>query len=144
MPNGPGFAFILLAAIFLLVVLTLLAFGLRRFQLRGALGTLDSSIRMSSGTWRMGIARYTDTHLEWLRLFSLSPLPKFRFLRSSLQLEGWRQPTDAERPRIQPGAIIVRLSYEGEKMLLAMRYDSYTGLSSWLEAGPSVGIGVWR
>jgi hypothetical protein len=25
-----------------------------------------------------------------------------------------------------------------------MRFDAYTGLSSWLEAGPVIGVGTWR
>jgi hypothetical protein len=25
-----------------------------------------------------------------------------------------------------------------------MKFDAYTGLSSWLEAGPVIGIGTWR
>lgn len=139
-----GVPFIVLAAVFALIVLALGAFGLRRFQLRSAMGTLDTSICTLPGSWRMGICRYTDTHLEWLPLMSLSPVPRYRYLRSSLQLEGWRQPTDVERAKVQPGAVVVRLSYDGQKVLLAMRYEAYNGLSSWLEAGPSVGIGVWR
>ncbi|MFZ3416001.1 DUF2550 domain-containing protein [Arthrobacter sp. 3Tela_A] len=138
------YVFIALAAFFGLLVLATALFWVRRTQLRRTLGTFDASICFPPGGWRMGVCRYTDNHLEWLRLFSLSPRPPYRFLRSSLELKGWRQPTEAERARIQPGALVVTLEYEGRELHMAMKYDVYTGLSSWLEAGPVIGIGTWR
>lgn len=142
--DGIGITFITLGVLFALLVLMIVAFCLRQYQLRTALGTFDASIRLPSKGWRMGVCRYTDKHLEWLRLVSLSPRPRHRYLRSSLELKGWRQPTEAEKAQIQPGAIVVMLSYEGADVLLAMKFDVYAGLSSWLEAGPVVGIGTWR
>ncbi|MCC9173021.1 DUF2550 domain-containing protein [Arthrobacter sp. zg-Y179] len=136
--------FIALAALFGLLVLAVVLFGVRRSQLRRALGTFDASICLPPAGWRMGVCRYTDTHLEWLRLVSLSPRPPYRFLRSSLEMAGWREPTEAERARIQPGAVVVSLNYQGSIILVAMKYEAYTGLSSWVEAGPVVGIGTWR
>ena len=136
--------FIALAGLFGLLVLAVALFWVRRSQLRRALGTFDASICSPPGGWQMGVCRYTDTHLEWLRLVSLSPRPYHRFLRSSLEIVGWRQPTEAERARIQPGAVVVTLRYQGTDILVAMKYEVYTGLSSWWEAGPIVGIGTWR
>ena len=40
--------------------------------------------------------------------------------------------------------IVVTLEYEGMEFLVAMNYEVYTGLSSWIEAGPVIGIGTWR
>nr|WP_085940442.1 DUF2550 domain-containing protein [Arthrobacter crystallopoietes] len=131
-------------AVFVLLILALLAFGMRRYQLRRALGTFDASICLLPGSWQMGVCRYADQHLEWLRLFSLSPRPRYKFRRSALELKGWRQPTEEERPKIQPGAIVVILKHEEQELLLAMNFDVYAGLSSWLEAGPVIGIGTWR
>ncbi|MDM7989711.1 DUF2550 domain-containing protein [Arthrobacter sp. zg-Y877] len=139
-----SYVFITLAALFGLLVLAVVLFGVRRSQLRRALGTFDASICLPPAGWRMGVCRYTDTHLEWLRLVSLSPRPPYRFLRSSLEMAGWREPTEAERARIQPGAVVVRLNYQGSEVLVAMKYETYTGLSSWVEAGPVIGIGTWR
>ncbi|CEA08554.1 hypothetical protein BN1051_01909 [Arthrobacter saudimassiliensis] len=141
---GSFYVFIALAGLLGLLVLAVVLFWVRRTQLRRTLGTFDASICLPPGGWRMGVCRYTDTRLEWLRLVSLSPIPRYRFLRSSLEIDGWRQPTEAERARIQPGAVVVNLRYEGEPLQLAMRYEVYTGLSSWLEAGPVIGIGTWR
>jgi hypothetical protein len=142
--NELGFSFLVLAALFLLVVLAVVALGVRRYQLRRALGTFDASLSMRPGSWTMGVCRYGDNDLVFLRLLSLTPIPRYRFVRSSLQLNGWRQPEEAERGRIAPGAVIVQLGYEGSDFELAMKYDVYAGLSSWLEAGPVVGVGTWR
>ncbi|WP_287931203.1 DUF2550 domain-containing protein [Arthrobacter sp.] len=142
--NEPGIPFIVLAAIFLLVVITLCLFGVRRFQLRRALGTVDASICVSGNRWQMGVCRYQESDLEWFRLLSLSPLPHRKMVRSSIELVGRRQPTEAERTRVPPDVVIVKLSYKGEDVLLAMKFGAYAGLSSWLEAGPVVGIGTWR
>lgn len=142
--NHPGPAFLAIAACFLLVVLALCLFGVRRIQLRRTLGTIDASIRTANGRWRMGVCRYQESELEWFRLLSLSPRPNVRMRRSSIVLVGRRQPTEAERPRVAPDAILVTLSYEGAQILLAMKFDAYAGLSSWLEAGPVIGVGTWR
>ncbi|WP_298251466.1 DUF2550 domain-containing protein [uncultured Arthrobacter sp.] len=139
-----GLTFGVLAGFFLLLVAVIGAFLLRRYQLNRALGTFDASILLPPRGWRVGVCRYTDLHLEWLSLLSLSPLPKYRFLRSSLSVSGWRPPTEDERVRIQPGAIVVQLVHRGEPFDLAMKYDVYAGLSSWIEAGPVIGIGTWR
>ncbi|MCC3273849.1 DUF2550 domain-containing protein [Arthrobacter zhangbolii] len=139
-----SYVFIAVAALFGLLVLAVVLFWVRRSTLRRTLGTFDASICFPPAGWRMGVCRYTDTHLEWLRLVSLSPRPPYRFLRSSLEINGWREPTEAERARIQPGAVVVKLSCEDSEVLVAMKYETYTGLSSWLEAGPVIGIGTWR
>ena len=45
---------------------------------------------------------------------------------------------------MQPGSVIVMMSYEGREVLVAMDYQTYNGLSAWLEAGPVAGVGTWR
>ena len=79
-----------------------------------------------------------------MRLLSLSPLPTKTMQRSKIELVGRRQPTEAELTRVPPGVVIVMLSYEGHEVLLAMRFGAYAGLSSWLEAGPNIGVSTWR
>ncbi len=142
--NDLGLPFIILAALFGLLVLALCLSGVRRLTLRRALGTVDASICTAGNRWQMGVCRYQDNELEWFRLVSLSFRPKHTFLRSSLELQGRREPSEDELVRVQPEAVIVELRYEGQDIRLAMRFDAYTGLSSWLEAGPVVGVGTWR
>ena len=142
--NVTGFPFIVLATVFALLVFALCLSGVRRFNLRRALGTVDASICVAGNSWQMGVCRYQDNDLEWFRLASLSVRPKHTFRRSSLELIGRRQPTETELVKVQPESVIVELRYEGRDVLLAMRFDAYTGLSSWLEAGPVIGVGTWR
>ncbi len=142
--NVPGFPFIVLATIFALLVLALCLSGVRRFNLRRALGTVDASICMAGNSWQMGVCRYQENDLEWFRLLSLSVRPKHKFKRSSLELLGRRKPTEAEAVKVQPDVVIVELRCEGQDLRLAMKFDAYAGLSSWLEAGPVIGVGTWR
>lgn len=142
--NDLFFPFIALAAVFGLVVLTLCLFGVRRMMLRRALGTVDASIATADNRWAMGVCRYQESNLEWVRLLSLSPLPARTMKRSDIVLVGRRDPSEREVTRVPQGAVIVVLSYEGREVLLAMKFGAYAGLSSWLEAGPHTGIGSFR
>ncbi|GAA3692604.1 hypothetical protein GCM10022377_01300 [Zhihengliuella alba] len=140
--NDLGLLIIILAAV--AVVLMVGALLLRRSQLRGALGTFDASICLVSGRWRMGVCRYAEQELEFMSLYSLSPIPRHRFRRSKLEIHGWREPQGAEATKLPGGWIVVGLEHGGDRFDLAMNYGAYTGLSAWLEAGPVVGIGTWR
>ncbi len=137
-------SFIALAITFGLLIFALCLVGVRRFNLRRALGTADASICTAGNSWQMGVCRYQDNDLEWFRLASLSLRPKHKFKRSSLELLGRRKPSEAEAVKVQPDVVIVELRYEGQELWLAMKFDAYTGLSSWLEAGPVIGVGTWR
>ncbi|MFJ3956530.1 DUF2550 domain-containing protein [Arthrobacter sp. NPDC090010] len=129
-----------IAAILAIIVLALCLVGVRRINLRRALGTIDASICVATGRWQMGVCRFQGAELEWFRMFSLSPTPRYSFERSRLELLRRREPGEAEAARVQPGTVVVELSYAGQEVLLAMRFDEYTGLSSWLEAGPRPGL----
>jgi len=142
--NDLGFPFIALAAVFGLVVVTLCLFGVRRMMLRRALGTVDASISTAGNRWAMGVCRYQESDLEWVRLLSLSPLPAKTMKRTKIELLGRREPTEGELTRVPQGSVIVMLSYEGRDVLLAMKFGAYAGLSSWLEAGPHGSVGSWR
>jgi len=129
-----------IAAILAIIIGALCLVGVRRINLRRALGTIDASICLANGHWQMGVCRFQGSELEWFKMFSLSPTPRYSFARNQLDLVRRREPGEAESARIQPGSVIVELSYEGQEVLLAMRFDEYTGLSSWLEAGPRPGL----
>ncbi|HJX77368.1 DUF2550 domain-containing protein [Glutamicibacter sp.] len=121
------------------IVLFFGAMAVRRIQLRRTLGTFDASILTPKGRWMMVIARYGGGHVDLLRFFSVSPVPRFVLQRRGLDLNGWRRPTANESMLIPPGFIIVQLIQAGEDRELAMDYRDYTGFSAWLEAGPIAG-----
>lgn len=142
--DAPVISFIVIAALLGLLIIALCFSGVRRIRLRRALGTVDASICLTGNSWQMGVCRYQDKDLEWFRLISLSVGPKHTFKRSSLELLGRRTPSEVEAVRVQPDVVIVELQYEGRDIRLAMNFDAYTGLSSWIEAGPVIGVGTWR
>lgn len=135
---------IFLVALVALALMVLVLFGVRRSQLRRTLGTFEAALKVGSGRWVSGICRYADHRLEFLRLHSLTPIPVYRLARSGLELRGWHQPDSSEQRHIPRGAIVVELDSEAGPLLLGMSYAAYTGLSSWLEAGPVAGVGTWR
>ncbi len=137
-------AFIVLALVFGLVVVSLCLMGVRRMTLRRTLGTIDASMCTSGNRWAMGVCRYQESKLQWMRLLSLSPIPSRTMKRSDIQLVGRRDPSADEITRVPPGTVIVMISYGGSEVLLAMKFGAYAGLSSWLEAGPHTGVGTWR
>lgn len=142
--NELGIPVLIVLAVLLLVMMFLGAMGVRRIQLRRTLGTFDASISTTPGKWMMAIARYGAGELEFLKLFSVSPIAVQRFVRTSIRLNGWREPEAQEKHLVQPGSVIVMMSHEDRDILIAMDYQTYNGLSAWLEAGPVAGVGTWR
>lgn len=142
--NDLGIPFIVLAGLLLLVVLALCLFGVRRMHLRRTLGTVDSSMCLRGNRWSMGVCRYQESNLQWLRSFSLSPIPVKTLARNKIVLVGRREPSETELTRVPPSTVIVMLDYEGTQILLAMKFAAYAGLSSWLEAGPQPGVSTRR
>ena len=136
--------FIALAITLGLLIFALCLVGVRRFNLRRALGTVDASICMAGNSWQMGVCRYQESNLQWLRSFSLSPIPVKTLARNKIVLVGRREPSETELTRVPPSTVIVMLDYEGTQILLAMKFAAYAGLSSWLEAGPQPGVSTRR
>ena len=94
--DASSLPFIAMAIAFGLLIFALCLSGVRRFNLRRALGTVDASICMAGNSWQMGVCRYQDNDLEWFRLLSLSVRPKHKFKRHSLELLAAANP---RRPR---------------------------------------------
>lgn len=104
-------------------------------------GTFELSYRARSDRagrgWLLGVGRYTDEHLEWFRIFSLSVRPKTAWARTELSYEGRRDPEGAEQVALYPDhLVIVCRDAEGAEVELAMAPASLTGFQAWLEAKP--------
>lgn len=130
----------------LLVALGLAALYVRRRLLSRTAGTFECSLRMQLPTkrgaaaaargWVLGLARYSDTTLEWFRVFSLAPRPKYTFGRS-LTVVSRRHPAGAEAFSLYGGHIVVRVETEpGRSIELAMSEGALTGFLAWIEAAP--------
>jgi Protein of unknown function (DUF2550) len=132
----------LVVTVALVLLGAVVAVTVRRRLLAGSLGAFDCSARPAGRSWALGVARYGPDRLEWFRVFSLSPRPRSSWGRSGLVLLGRRNPEPAERAVLLPAAVVVRCTYEGDPLLLAMSEDAYTGLSSWIEAAPPGQLGL--
>jgi Protein of unknown function (DUF2550) len=133
----------LLEAVGLLIVLVLLyglALVVRRRVLSRHGGTFELSHRVrpaSAGRgWLLGLGRYSGEELQWFRIFTLSPRPKRRWLRSDLSFGDRREPDDVERHALYPGHVVIVCDGPQGAVELAMSVASLTGFQSWLEARP--------
>ncbi len=132
-------------------VLVLLAVGLlflRRTLLGRAGGTFECSVRLQAPRqagaaaaargWTLGLGRYTNSSLEWFRVFSLSRHPKYVFSRS-LTVLNRRRPTGPEAFSLYGGHVVVGVQLSsGQAIELAMSESSLTGFLAWVEAAPPV------
>lgn len=127
--------------VLLLVLLYGIALIVRRRLLSRHGGTFELSYRARTTHpgrgWLLGIGRYSgQSSLEWFRIFSLSPKPKRVWARDGLAYSGRRSPEGVEEVSLYDGHVVVRCTYRGSEIELAMSESSLTGLQAWLEAGP--------
>lgn len=122
----------------LLVVVLLLTF--RRRSIARTSGSFDLSINKhaeaSASGWTLGMARYSENHLEWFRTFSFSWRPHYRFERGRIDIKGRRVPEGREAFAVHAGHVIVECHTEVGVRQLAIGPSALTGLLAWLEASP--------
>jgi hypothetical protein len=103
-------------------------------------GTFEFSVRVRSGRagrgWVLGVGRYTVDCLEWFRIFSLSPRPRFLYSRADLEYVSRREPERAEAYSLYSGHIVVTCRTSAGLLDVAMSPDALTGFLAWLEAAP--------
>lgn len=136
-----------LGLLFALAVLTYASFVFRRWAIARRGGTFDCSLRIRRGEpdparedlgqgWTLGTARYAEDMLEWYRVFSFSPRPRWVFPRRELEVGGRRVPDGAEALALLSGAVVLECSFRNLCLELAMADDAMTGFLAWLEAAP--------
>lgn len=130
----------------LLAGVTLAFLFVRRRVLSRSGGTFECSVRMHaprktnpaaySRGWTLGVARYSDTSLEWFRIFSFSLRPKHTFSRA-LTVLSRREPHGAEAFSLYGGHVVVSAQLDsGQQIELAMSDSALTGFLAWTEAAP--------
>jgi hypothetical protein len=135
-------------AVVAVVVLGLLAFGLRRRLIQRSGGTFDCSLRWNTPAapppggsasgkgWAYGIARYNGDCVEWFRVFSYAPRPRRVLRRGVIVVSGRRAPEGEEELALLSDARILTCDHRGVHLELAMSEDALTGFLAWLEAAP--------
>ena len=125
--------------LFLVLLYGLLLVVRRRWLSRNG-GTFEFSVRVRSARagrgWILGVGRYTADALEWFRIFSLSPRPRYRYRRPDLEFVGRREAEGAEAYSLYSGHIVVTCRTPQGLLEVAMSPDALTGFLAWLEAAP--------
>lgn len=105
------------------------AFFLRLRLLAGRTGSFECALRMpGERRWTSGIATLTEDAMEWSRLISLRPRPRYRISRDDIELGQMRH-------RAGGGPVIeVECRYRGHRVELAMVEDSHSAVVAWLES----------
>ncbi len=134
-----------LGVIGLLAALGLVGLFVRRRLINRRGGTFECSVRMNppaavgsaaaaSRGWMLGLGRYDGDDLEWFRVFSFSPRPKYVFNRS-LTVSGHRRPQGPEAFALYAGHVVVAVGLSrGRRIELAMTERALTGFLAWVEA----------
>jgi hypothetical protein len=130
-----------LAGVLLGVVLLYgIALIVRRRVLARHGGTFELSHRARSNKagrgWVLGLGRYTSQSLEWFRIFSLSPRPKYVWSRADLQYVGRREPGGVEQLSLYPDHVVIRCTSPDGDVELALSQEALMGFQAWLEASP--------
>jgi Protein of unknown function (DUF2550) len=125
-------------------VCALLALLVGLFVRRGLLmlggGTIRLQVRVSTMVlgrgWSSGLGRFAGDELRFHRMFSFAVRPKRVLDRHGLTVAQRRRPAGPER-LIMPGQwTILRCSWGGGEVEIAMADSTVMGFLSWLEAGP--------
>src|SRR4051812_3545282 len=123
-----------------LLLLYGVALVVRRRVLSRHGGTFEFSVRARTGRagrgWTLGVGRYTDDNLEWFRIFSLAPRPKYPSRRHDLEYVGRRDPGGVEAYSLYSGHIVVTCRTPQGPLEVAMSPEALTGFLAWLEAAP--------
>ena len=132
----------------LLVLCYAIALLVRRRYISRNGGTFELSHRARSAPtgrgWVLGLGRYSGDHLEWFRIFSLSPRPRRTWSRAGLAYLGRRDPEGHEQMSLYADHVIVSCSTEHGDIDLAMSPSSLMGFQAWLEASPPGSPGAAR
>ena len=129
------------AGVVLVVVLLYgIALIVRRRVLARHGGTFELSHRArtnkSGRGWVLGLGRYTSQSLEWFRIFSLSPRPKYVWSRADLEYTGRRDPGGVEQLSLYPDHVVIRCTSPDGDVELALSQEALMGFQAWLEASP--------
>nr|WP_232483273.1 DUF2550 domain-containing protein [Brevibacterium yomogidense] len=124
-------------------VVIVVLFSVRRRSLTRAAGAFDCSSEAvgKPGVWRLGVAVFGVSALDWYPVFSLRPHPSFVLPRSDLEIVERGLPTEAEKYSLLPDAQVIVCRYDvhqGSPKTIRMALDgeALSGFSSWLESAP--------
>jgi hypothetical protein len=123
-----------------IVLLYGIALIVRRRVLARHGGTFELSHRVrtdkSGRGWVLGLGRYTPDTLEWFRIFSLNPRPKYVWQRADMVYVDRRDPGGVEQLSLYPDHVVIRCTTSSGDLELALSQEALMGFQAWLEASP--------
>ncbi|WP_029088841.1 DUF2550 domain-containing protein [Brevibacterium album] len=124
-------------------VVVFVLLSVRRRSLTRAAGAFDCSAESGSrpGTWRLGVAVFGNSSLDWYPVFSLRPHASLALPRSDLEIVSRRAPGTAEQYSMLPDAYVIECRYDvfrgsPKTVRLALDAEALSGFASWLESAP--------
>lgn len=110
----------------------------RRILVRRFGAAFDMSVNRHDGErgWTLGFAIYHGPQLNWFRTFSVSLRPRYRFVRSEVEIDGRRTPHGVEVHALHADHVVVATRNAVGVRQLALSGGALTGLLSWLESSP--------
>lgn len=137
----PPEVWVLLAV--LVAALLVLGFGAHRLRtLTSRVGTFHCGVRRPTRKGGVavsyGVAEFRSERVDWWRVWSLFPRPKYRWRRDALHVVGHERLSRRGIGEL----VLVRCEYEGRPIELVMTPSASAGLTSWLEASPPSHFGV--
>lgn len=114
--------------------------ALRRWLISRKGTTIDLSVTRQSGDdasgWIVGVGRYRGEDLEFFRLFSLWPVPRYTFRRGAVEIVGRRSPSARESRRTHHSFVVAKLQTPTPVSQVALTPGALTALLAWLESSP--------
>jgi hypothetical protein len=124
---------------FALLVAAIAVFSFRRRRILILQGAIEMSVHRGSGVrggWVLGVARFSDEHLEWFRLTSYRAGPSLLIARRDTVIKERREPSTNDAVWMPPDAIVLCLQTPDGDRMVAVPKSALPGLLSWWESAP--------
>jgi hypothetical protein len=117
----------MVATVLVLLLLAALVV-LRGVVLARSRGSVPCRLKVGSGGWQSGVARYADGELHWIPLMGVRLRPRHAIARRGLVVSARRE--------LDGGLCAIDCGGSSPEMSLAMSVDALTGFLAWLESAP--------
>lgn len=118
----------------------LIVMAVRRWLIARRGTTIDLSVTRRPGDdasgWIIGLGRYRGDDLEFFRLFSLWPTPRYVFKRGTVEVLGRRALSNREVRRTHHSFVAAPVDTETPVAQIALTPGALTALLAWLESSP--------
>jgi len=125
--------------VIVLLVMLMAVFARSRLLMIGG-GTIKLQVRINTLVpgrgWSAGIGRFAGDELRFHRMFSFAIGPTRVLNRRSLAVDRRRLPEGPERLNMPGNWIVLHCNSGRTAVDIAMAESTFTGFTSWLEAGP--------